>query len=53
MEIYLKHPWVVWAVLGPVALIFVLGTLAFLTFSFLPSSSVERVVNRYIRRGRG
>ncbi|HWZ52681.1 MAG TPA: hypothetical protein VNW54_14570 [Granulicella sp.] len=52
MEIYLKHPWVVWATLGPIALVFVLGTLAFLAFSFLPSSSVERLVNRYLRRRR-
>lgn len=52
MEIYLKHPWVVWGVLGPIALVFVVGTLIFLAISLLPSSSVDRLVARYTRRGR-
>jgi hypothetical protein len=52
MEIYLKHPWVVWGVLGPIALVSIVGTLIFLVISLMPSSSVERLVARYTRKAR-
>jgi hypothetical protein len=51
MEIYLKHPWVVWGLLGPVAFVFVVGTLVFGVISLMPSANVQRLVKRYIRKG--
>jgi len=52
MEIYLKHPWVVWGVLGPIALVFIVGTLVFGVISLMPSSSVEKLVARFTRKDR-
>ena len=52
MEIYLKHPWVVWGLLGPVAFVFVVGTLAFGVISLMPSASVRQLVERYTRKSR-
>jgi hypothetical protein len=52
MEIYLKHPLIVWCILAPIALAFIVGTLIFLVVSFLPSPMVQDLVARYTRRGR-
>lgn len=50
MEIYLKHPWVVWGVLGPIAFVSIVGTLIFLVISLMPSSAVSGMVARYRRK---
>jgi hypothetical protein len=47
MEIYLKHPWVVWGILGPIAFVSIVGTLIFLVISLMPSSAVSDMVARY------
>lgn len=52
MEIYLKHPWVVWGLLGPIAFVFVVGTLAFGVISLMPSTSIRRLVARYTGKSR-
>jgi len=52
MEIYLKHPWVVWGVLGPIAIVSIVGTLIFLVISLMPSSAVSEMVARYRRKQR-
>jgi hypothetical protein len=52
MEIYLKHPWVVWGVLGPIAFVAIVGTLIFLVISLMPSSAVSQLVARYSRKSR-
>jgi hypothetical protein len=52
MEIYLKHPWVVWGLLGPVAFVFIVGTLIFGVISLMPSATVQRLVERYTRKSR-
>jgi hypothetical protein len=52
MEIYLKHPMVVWSIFAPIALVAIVGTLIFLVISLLPSSKVEELVSRYTRKGR-
>jgi hypothetical protein len=52
MEIYLKHPLVVWSILAPIAFVIIVGTLVFLAISLLPSSRVEELVSRYTRKGR-
>jgi hypothetical protein len=49
MEIYLKHPMVVWSIFAPIALVAIVGTLIFLVISLLPSSKVEELVSRYTR----
>jgi hypothetical protein len=51
MEIYLKHPWVVWGLLGPIAFVFVVGTLIFGVISLMPSATVQQMVARYTRKG--
>jgi hypothetical protein len=53
MEIYLKHPLVVWCIMAPIAFVFIVGTAAFLVISFLPSPMVEDLAARFRRKGRG
>jgi hypothetical protein len=52
MEIYLKHPLVVWCIFAPIALAILVVIAVFLVVSFLPSPSVEELVARYTRKGR-
>jgi Na+/H+ antiporter NhaC len=52
MEIYLKHPLVVWSILAPIAFVIIVGTLIFLVISLLPSFMVEELVARYTRKDR-
>jgi hypothetical protein len=52
MEIYLKHPLIVWSIVAPIALVVIVGTLIFLVISLLPSSRVEELVSRCTRKGR-
>ena len=52
MEIYLKHPLVVWCILVLIAFVIIVGTLIFLVISFLPSPMVQKLVARYTWQGR-
>jgi hypothetical protein len=42
----------VWGILGPIALVSIVGTLIFLVISLMPSSTVEQLVARYTRKPR-
>jgi hypothetical protein len=52
MEIYLKHPLVVWCMFVPIAFVLIVGTVILLVLSLLPSPMVQDLVARFSRKGR-